>query len=51
MLTKYALPLLAAGGLAFAIYSVVQARQGPPPSVPLIRRRRPRSSDRSPAPG
>jgi multidrug resistance efflux pump len=33
---KVILPLLALGGLAFAIFSVVQARQAPPPSRPVV---------------
>jgi len=36
MIIKYVLPLVAAAGLAFGIYSVVQARQLPPPSGPLV---------------
>ncbi|MBX6313996.1 MAG: biotin/lipoyl-binding protein [Isosphaeraceae bacterium] len=36
MFIKYVLPLLAAAGLGFAIYTVVQARQGPPPSKPIL---------------
>lgn len=34
MLAKYSLPLLAAAGLAFAIFTVVQARQAPPAYKP-----------------
>ena len=36
MFTKYALPLLAAAGLAFAVYTVVQARQPTPTAKPLV---------------
>jgi HlyD family secretion protein len=36
MFTKYILPLLAAAGLAFAVYTVVQARQPTPPAKPLV---------------
>jgi len=36
MFTKYVLPLLAVAGVTFAVYTVVQARQTPPPSQPLI---------------
>jgi multidrug resistance efflux pump len=36
MFNKVILPLLALGGLAFAIFSVVQARQAPPPSQPVV---------------
>jgi multidrug resistance efflux pump len=35
MMTKYLLPLVAAAGLCFAVYSVVKARQAPPPSKPI----------------
>ena len=36
MFTKYGLPLLAVLGVTFAIYTVVQARQAPPSSRPII---------------
>ncbi len=36
MFAKYILPLCAAIGLGFAIYTVVQARQAPEPSRPLV---------------
>lgn len=36
MFTKYVLPLLAVSGVAFAIYTVVLARQAPPPAKPLV---------------
>jgi multidrug resistance efflux pump len=35
MINKIALPLLAIGGLAFAVFSVVKGRESPPPSRPL----------------
>jgi multidrug resistance efflux pump len=35
MFTKYGLPLLAAAGLAFSVYTVYQARQPMTPAVPL----------------
>jgi multidrug resistance efflux pump len=35
MLTKYVLPLLALAGLAFAVFTVVQAQQKPPSSRPI----------------
>ena len=35
MFTKYVLPLFAAGGLAFAVYSVIQAKQPLAQSAPL----------------
>ncbi|MDX2036529.1 MAG: efflux RND transporter periplasmic adaptor subunit [Isosphaeraceae bacterium] len=35
MFTKYVLPLIAAAGLGFAIFTVVKARQTPPISQPL----------------
>jgi multidrug resistance efflux pump len=36
MFTKYVLPLLAVLGVTFAIYTVVQARQAPPTSHPVV---------------
>ena len=36
MVTKYILPVLAATGVGFAIYTVVLARQVPPPAQPLV---------------
>jgi multidrug resistance efflux pump len=36
MVTKFALPLLAVAGLAFAAFKVVDERKSPPPSKPLI---------------
>ncbi|HEX8199471.1 MAG TPA: biotin/lipoyl-binding protein, partial [Isosphaeraceae bacterium] len=36
MISKYVLPLLAAAGVGFAIYTVVQARQVPPPTRPIV---------------
>ena len=36
MFTKYGLPLLAVFGVSFAVFTVVQARQAPPLSKPLI---------------
>jgi HlyD family secretion protein len=36
MITKYVLPLLAAAGVGFAVYTVVQARQVPPPARPIV---------------
>ncbi|MGE5754661.1 MAG: biotin/lipoyl-binding protein, partial [Planctomycetaceae bacterium] len=36
MFTKYVLPLLAVLGVSFAIYMVIQARQVPPPSRPVV---------------
>ncbi len=36
MMTKYFLPLFAVIGLTLAIYTVVQARQSPPPSRPTV---------------
>lgn len=36
MFTRYVLPILALGGLGFAVITVVQARQNPPASKPLI---------------
>lgn len=36
MFTKYILPLIAIGGLAFAAYTVVEMQRTPPPSKPLI---------------
>jgi multidrug resistance efflux pump len=35
MFTRYVLPLLAAAGVAFAVFTVVQARQAEPPARPL----------------
>jgi HlyD family secretion protein len=35
MFTKYLLPMLAVAGVTFAVYTVVQARQSPPPSRPI----------------
>src|ERR687893_760664 len=36
MVTRYLLPLIALAGVTFAIYSVVLARQTPPPSEPVV---------------
>lgn len=36
MFTKYVLPVLAAAGLALAIFAVVQGSQTSPPSVPVV---------------
>jgi HlyD family secretion protein len=36
MITKYVLPLAAVAGVLFAVYTVVLARQVPPPAVPLV---------------
>jgi multidrug resistance efflux pump len=36
MITKYGLPLLAVAGVCFAVLTVVQARQQPPPAQPLV---------------
>lgn len=36
MFNKVVLPLLAVGGLAFAVFAVVQARQAPAPSRPVM---------------
>jgi HlyD family secretion protein len=36
MIAKYLLPLLAVLGVTFAVYTVVQARQSPPPAQPLV---------------
>ena len=36
MVTRYLLPLIALAGVTFAIYTVVLARQTPPPSEPII---------------
>jgi multidrug resistance efflux pump len=35
MFTKYVLPLIAIAGLAFAVFTVIQAQQAPPPSRPI----------------
>src|SRR5262245_13420387 len=36
MVTKYVLPILAVAGVAFSVYTVMEARQVPPPAQPLI---------------
>jgi multidrug resistance efflux pump len=36
MFNKYILPLLAIAGLGFAVYTVVLARQAPPPARPVV---------------
>jgi multidrug resistance efflux pump len=36
MVTKYVLPLLAVAGVTFAVYAVVQWRETPPPSRPMV---------------
>ncbi len=36
MVTRYVLPLIALAGVTIAIYTVVQARQTPPPSEPIV---------------
>ena len=36
MVTRYVLPLIALAGVTFAIYTVVLARQTPPPSEPIV---------------
>lgn len=36
MFTRYLLPMLAVAGVTFAIYTVVQATQTPPPSRPMV---------------
>ena len=36
MVTRYLLPLIALAGVTFAIYTVVLARQTPPPSEPIV---------------
>lgn len=36
MFTRFVLPFLAAAGLSLAVYTVIQARQLPPPSRPII---------------
>jgi HlyD family secretion protein len=36
MITKYVLPLAAIAGVLFAVYTVVLARQVPPPAVPIV---------------
>jgi multidrug resistance efflux pump len=36
MITKYVLPILAVGGLFFAVYTVVQARQPAPAAQPIV---------------
>jgi multidrug resistance efflux pump len=36
MIMKYVLPMIALAGVGFAVITVVQARQSPPPAVPLV---------------
>ena len=36
MITKYALPVLAAAGVVFSVYTVLKAQQVPPPAQPII---------------
>ena len=36
MFTKYILPLLAIAGVSFAVYTVVKARETPPPAEPVV---------------
>src|SRR5215218_5304371 len=36
MINRYVLPLLAIAGVVFAVYTVVEARQAPPSSAPVI---------------